>query len=76
MSIAAAVEAALAPKYCKFGRILADLPADDKRAILDGLNIGLTPTDTARILAKNGHPLSEKAIRTHRISECCCQDVA
>jgi hypothetical protein len=76
MSIAAAVEAALAPKYCKFGRILANLPGEDKQAIIDGLNSGLTPTDTARILAKNGQPVSEKAIRTHRISECCCKDAA
>lgn len=76
MSISEAVQAALAPKLCKFGRVLVDLPGPDMQAILDGLQDGLGATETARILTKNGHPLNEKAVRVHIAGDCGCKDAS
>lgn len=73
MSIAQAVEAALAPKLCKMGRILADLPGPDVQAILDGMDADLSNVETARILTNNGFPVGEKAVRTHRLGDCGCK---
>jgi hypothetical protein len=76
MSITAAVEQALEPTYCKLGRILADLPAEDFDAINNGLSNGLTPAAVARILTDNGHPVSEKVAQRHARSICACKDAA
>lgn len=76
MSIAAAVEAALAPRSCKFGRILQDLPGPDLQAILDGLEGSLSYKDASRILTANGFPVGDDVIREHDKNACCCKDAA
>lgn len=76
MSIAEAVAAELEPAYCKFGKILVDLPVEDFDAIETGMADGLTAAAVARILTDNGHPVSEKVIQRHGHGTCRCKDAA
>lgn len=76
MSIAEAVRAAIKPKMCRFATVLAELPDDDAAAIRNGFLAGLTPTEAARILRKNGHQVSETVAKEHASGVCCCQDAA
>jgi hypothetical protein len=76
MSIAEAVQAAITPKTCKFGTILNELAEDDASTLRNGFSAGLTASDAARILSKNGHHVGATSVKAHLANNCCCQDAA
>ena len=73
-----------APKRCRFAQVVAELPDDDRAAVVEYVvNIiearktnlrspDYSASDLCRVLAANGHPVSINVIRSHISGSCIC----
>ena len=55
---------------CKYARILAAVPDEDRQALLDTT---AGNAQIARVLRRHGFAVSEKAVRVHRNKDCGCE---